>query len=407
MDVQIRPIMAEEFATYVRVLEASAHGRVSDEEVEVERSIAEYDRQLAAFDGEAVVGGSLVATFRVSVPGGETVPAAGIKHVGVLPSHRRRGINTALMRAQLDDAIGRGECLALLHASEGGIYRRFGFGQATFLGDLRMETDRAAFLPGYQPQGRVRLFEHDDALPRMRPIYDAVAAARPGMIALDDPWFSWRFSEEPHHDKDLPSYYAIHETEAGEPDAYVVYEVKHDWPGEVPRLELTVHETMALTPQATADIWRFVFDIDLVHLVIAGMRPADDPLLWLLVEPRRMRFTLTDGMYARLVDVPAALEARGYASEGRIVFEVRDDFCAQNDGRFALAASRGSATCERTDESPDLACAVSALGATYLGGTTFSQLVAAGQIEERTQGASARADAIFRSGPAPWCSLPF
>lgn len=405
MELEIRSIRPDEFATYVRTLEAAFSAPLSDEQVEDDRTVAEPDRQLAAFDDGDVVGGSSVATLRMSAPGGRTVPAAGIKQVGVLPSHRRQGINTALMRRQLDDINERGEPVAILHASEAVIYRRFGFGQATFVADLNMETRAAAFLPGYQPRGRVRLLPHDEALPRMRPVYDAVAAARPGMVVVDDRWFTWRFSSV-HRENALPRYYAVHETAEGEADAYAVYVVDHVWPAETPQLVLTVRELMATTPQATADIWRFVFDIDLVDTVIAGKRPADDPLWWLMAEPRRMRFTFSDGMYVRLVDVPAALEARGYAADGTVTLDVRDAFCPWNEGTYVLAASKGSATCARTDAPPDLACDVTELGATYLGGATFAQLASAGRIEERTEGALTRADAIFRSEPAPWCSLP-
>jgi predicted acetyltransferase len=405
MDLEIRPIRPDEFEAYVRTLETAFHGPVSDEEMGDQRAVAEHDRQFAALEDGAVVGGSMAATLRMSVPGGRAMAATGIQQVGVLPSHRRRGINTALMRAQLEDSRRRGESLAILHASEAAIYRRFGFGQATFLADLNVETIRAAFLPGYGSQGRVRLLPRHVALPRMRPVYDAVAASRPGMILVDDPWFAWRFAQVQRHGA-LPWFFAIHETDAGEPDAYAVYEVKHEWPGEIPQLELTVHELMAATPQATADIWRYVFDVDLVRTVSAGWRPVDDPLLWLVAEPRRLRFTLRDGLFVRLVDVPAALAARGYGGEGAVVFEVRDDFCPWNRGNYVLTASGGSAACSRTDEQAALACTVNELGATYLGGSTFAELATAGRVEERTQGALARADAIFRSAPAPWCSLP-
>jgi len=405
MDPEIRPIRPEEFASYIRTLEAAFHGPVSDQDVEDERAIAEYDRQFAAFDDGVVVGGSTVATLEISVPGGRSARVAGIIGVGVLPSHRRRGINTALMRAQLDDIHGRGESLAILHASEAGIYRGFGFGQGTSLAELNIETTHAAFLGGHEARGRVRLLSREEALPRMRPVYDAVAATRPGMLRVDDRWFSWRFSGV-QHDGDLPWYFAVHETDAGEPDAYAVYEVKHDWPGDIPKLELTVHELMATTAQATADMWRFVFDVDLVRTVSAGWRPVDDPLLWMMAEPRRLGFTLRDGMFVRLVDVPAALGARGYAGEGNVVIEVRDDFCPWNQGTYVLSASGGSASCSPTERPPDLACTVNELGATYLGGVTFAELAGAGRLEERSPGGLARADAIFRSVPAPWCSMP-
>ena len=312
MDIEIRPIRADEFEAYARATDAAFSGVASPEELEDDRSVAELDRRFAALEDGTIVGGASAASYRMTVPGGHTVPTAGITHVGVLPTHRRRGVNTALMRAQLEDAHRRGEPLAALHASEGGIYRGFGFGMGTFIADLDVETSHSAFHSGYVPSGRVRLLARDEAMPRMRRIFDAAVPARPGMLAIDDRWFMWRFAE-PTPDKESPTFYAVHETEQGEPDAYAVYKVKHDWPGEIPRNKLHVNELMATTPQATADIWRFVFDIDLVERVQATDRPADDPLLHLAVEPRHLGYSLRDGMYLRLVDVPAALEARAYA----------------------------------------------------------------------------------------------
>jgi predicted acetyltransferase len=406
MDLEIRSIREDEFESYARATDAAFSGVLSPEELEDDRSVAELDRRFAALEDGVIVGGSSAASFRMTVPGGRTVPTCAIAHVGVMPTHRRRGVNTALMRVQLDDARGRGEPLAALHASEGGIYGRFGFGMATFLADLDVGTSHSAFHAGFAPAGRVRLLPHEEALQRMRPVFDAAVPARPGMLALDDRWFTWRFAE-PTPDKESPTFYAVHETDEGEPDAYAVYQVKHHWPGEIPRNELTVREMMATTPQATADIWRFVFDIDLVERVKASDRPADDPLLRLVVEPRHLGYSLRDGMYLRLVDVPAALEARDYAGDGSVVLEVSDAFCGWNEGRYELTVTDGSGTCRPTEQLPDLACSVSELGATYLGGSTFAQLAEAGRVQELTDGAVARTDAMFRSAPAPWCSLPF
>ena len=406
MDLEIRPIRAGEFESYAAATDAAFSGVQSPEELEDDRSVAELDRRFAALEDGTIVGGSSAASFRMTVPGGRTVPTSGIVHVGVLPTHRRRGVNTALMRAQLDDARSRGEPLAALHASEGGIYRGFGFGMATFLADLDVETSHSAFHPGLAPSGRVRLWPHEEALPRMRPVSDAATAARPGMIELDDRWFRWRFSD-PTPDKDSPRFFAVHETDEGEPDAYAVYRVKHHWPGEIPRNELIVREVMATTPQAAADIWRFVFDIDLVERVKATDRPADDPLLHLVVEPRHLGYSLRDGMYLRLVDVPAALEARGYAADGSVVLEVADAFCGWNEGRYELTVTGRSATCRPSEGRPDLTCTVNELGAAYLGGSTFAQLAEAGRVQELEGGALDRIDWMFRSAPAPWCSLPF
>ncbi len=406
MDLEIRTISAEEFDAFARALEGSFSGTITPEELELERTIAEIDRYHAAFEDGAVVGCAAAVTYRMTVPGGAQVQTAGVTAVGVLPSHRRRGVNTSLMRTQLEDIRARGECLAALYASQGAIYGRFGYGLGSFATELNLETTGSAFVRGYRTAGRVRLLPRGDALPRMRPVLDAVVPTRPGMIELDDRWFEWRFAEL-ERDKEHPWFYAVHEDDEGVADAYAVYKVKHEWPDSLPRLELTVRELMAATPQATADMWRYVFDIDLVHKVNAWSRPVDEELLWLLAEPRQLRLTVLDGLWVRLVDVPAALTARSYARDDSLVFEVRDDFCPWNDGRYRLRIQQGSVTCERSDDEVDIACSVNDLGAVYLGGSTFRQLHRAGQVTERTEGALARADTTFASDPSPWCSLHF
>jgi predicted acetyltransferase len=323
----------------------------------------------------------------------------------VLPTHRRRGINTALFRAQLDDMRARGEPISALHASEAGIYESLGYGMASMLGEFRIETARTAFMAPHRRQGLVRLVSREEALAPMRRVYDAVASARAGMVVADDAWFGWRYGE--HGDsKNTSSFFAIHETR-GEPDAHAVYRVNVRWPNDIPMHELEVRELLAATPEAAMDMWRFLFEIDLIRTVKGDGRPPDDPLLWMLREPRRLHFALSDGMFVRLVDVPAALEARGYAEGGRAVIEVSDAFCPWNDGRYVLEVTGEKATCIPTDDDPDLACRVNELGSTYLGGASFAQLARAGLVTERSDGGIARADALFRTEQAPWCSLPF
>jgi predicted acetyltransferase len=309
------------------------------------------------------------------------------------------------MRAQLDDVRSRGEPIAALYASEGGIYGRFGYGLASFMSEFDLEGDRSSFIRGYRPGGRVRLLPRSMALPSMRPVYDHVQSRRPGMIALDDRWWEALFFER-ETEKEDPTFFAVHDTD-GVVDAYVAYRVKHGWTDSLPDLELTVKQLIATTPDAYADIWRFVFDVDLVRRVKAWNRPVDEPLIHLMEEPNRLRFRMSNALWIRLVDVPAALEARGYAGDGRIVVDVEDRFCPWNEGRYALEVSEGVASCRRTGEEADIACSATDLGATYLGGTTFRQLHRAGRIEELRVTGLVRADGLFASDEAPWSAVGF
>ncbi len=406
MDVEIRTIVPEEFDAYMRALEGAFSGKLPQEEIEIHRTVTEFDRCLVALDGGAFVGGASASSFRVTVPGGLELRVAGVTGVGVLPSHRRRGINTALMRRQLDDVRERGEAGAILFASEGGIYPRYGYGLASFMGSMDLATARTAFGGAPSPAGSTRLLEQEQALPRMRPIYETVRIARPGAIALDETWFEWRFFQIESERKDEPYFFAVHQDEGGRDDAYAVYRVKHDWPG-VPKLELKVEDLQATTPAAYADMWRFLLDIDLVDRVTAWNRPSDDPLLHLLLEPRRLSFQLKDGLFLRVLDVTAALAARAYALDGALVFEIADPFMPELEGRYGLEVTGGRGECERTESSPDLACTVNELGAVYLGGATFRQLARAGRVREERAGSLDRADAIFASDVAPWCSFMF
>ena len=405
MDIEVRPIVDAEFEECLRSLELSFSGSVTPEDMTRERLVLEVDRWHAAFDDGRIVGGAAAASYRFTVPGGAQVAGAGVTAVGVQPTHRRRGINAALMRAQLDDVHARGEPIAVLYASEGGIYGRFGYGLSAFFGEIDFEGGRSTFIRGYRPVGSVRLLPRGEALPAMRAIYDRAQPRRPGMIAMDDAWWEWLFFEK-ESEKDEPTFYAVHESD-GEPDAYATYRVKHEWPDSIPKLELTVRQLVATTPDAYADIWRYLFDVDLVHRVKAWNRPVDEPLSYLMEEPRRLRLRIADGLRVRLVDVPAALEARGFVGDGRVVVDVEDRFCSWNEGRYVIDVSAGAASCTRTEDEPDIACSATDLGATYLGGATFRQLHRAGRVDEIRAGALERVDALFASDPAPWSSFIF
>ena len=405
MDVRIEAIGEDRFEAWVQATEASFGGAADADDVARERSVAELDRTFAVLDGDEIVGTAASFSLRMRVPGGAEVPTAGVTMVGVKPTHRRRGLNTAMMRRLLDQAHERGEPLAGLFASEGGIYGRFGFGVATFNCSIDLETDRSGFVRGYRPSGRVRLLAMDEAIPALADVYRRAAASRPGTIAMDETRI--RYSLHDHGaTKELPFFFALHEGDDGV-DATAIYKVKHEWPGSVPMSEMVVEEVQALTPQAYADIWRFLLDVDLVHRVTAWAVSPDEPLLHLLAEPRRLRLTLKDGLWLRPVDLPAALEARRYAAEGRIVLEVRDPFCPWNEGRFSLEAGPEGAMCAPTMEPADLSCSVNALGSVYLGGVTFRQLWRAGQVTDAWPGALERADVLFASDPAPWCPFVF
>jgi predicted acetyltransferase len=405
-DLTIRPIVLDEFPVFLRVEARASHGRYTEEDLERELLIAEPDRCFAALDGDVIVGTAGACSTELTVPGGVSVSAAGITSVGVLPSHRRREINTRLIGELLDQAAERDEPLAYLWASESPIYRRLGFGMASLSAELEISTDRSGFVPGISIEGRVRALPRDEALPLMRSVYDAVAATRAGMIAIDDRWWTWLFFERKRYEDD-PLFFAVHEDEGGSPDGYAVYGVKERWVHGVPQHELRLRRWIAATPAAAAALWRYLLDADLIATVKAWDRPADEELLWLVAEPRRLNFMIADGLWMRLIDIPRSLEGRRYAADGRLVFEVDDAFRSTTSGRYELVVEGGQGTCGRTDRQPELWCTVDALSAAYLGGNSFGRLARAQQVRELAPNAIVQTDAMFTSDPSPWFAFTF
>lgn len=405
MDIEIRTIAEDEFEAWMHAIETAFGGHVRPEDVELERSVLEPARCLAAIDDGEIVGCASSVIFTMTVPAGVTVPTVGVTGVGVKPTHRRRGVNTALMRRQLDDARQSGEPVAALFASEGGIYGRFGYGLGSMTAATDLETARSAFVPGSEATGRVRMFDRDGARDRIIAVYDRARLNRPGAMAMDAIWFDYQFADK-QHGEERHLFFAVHDSGEGA-DGFAVYTIKSEWGSSVPKNELELYALDALAPGAYASMWRFVLDVDLVQRVTAWGRPSDEPLFHLLREPRRLNLRMKDGLWIRLVDLPTALAARRYAVEGRIVFDVRDAFCTWNEGRYELEGGPDGASCRPSGEASDLVLTVNELGAAYLGGPTFSQLHRAGRVVEERPDALALADAMFRWDPAPWCPVMF
>jgi predicted acetyltransferase len=376
-------------------------GRSMPDENQTERltRVMPPERVYAAWEGDRTVGGLGAFQLQLTVPGGR-VPAAGVTVAGVLPTHRRRGVLRAMMRALLDACHHGGEPVAYLWATEDTIYGRFGFGLASFSAEIDLPRERSAFHEAFASSGRVRLVSPAAAEEWLAPIYERVATATPGMFARSSAWWQSRTLTDPEWRRgtsgDLQC--AVLEND-GRPAAYALYRMNWAFERGLQTGSVAVIEAIADSPEATCAIWRFLFDIDWMARLRASLLPLDHPLLLLLAEPRRLGFSLRDGVWVRLLDIKAALSARSYPLHGSVVIDVTDEFCPWNAGCWRI----GCDGVDRTSEAPDIRCDVSALGSVYLGGFTWTQLARALRVEELRSGAIAQADAIFQARGAPWC----
>lgn len=399
MSVEIRPATAEEFPDVVRPI-MHYFGRSPGEEFTARFGpIIPPDRIHAAFDDGQVVGSGGAFPFETGVPGG-LIRAAGITLVGVLPTHRRRGIFGGLMRAQMNDIHERGEPIAYLWASEDALYGRFGYGVASFCGSIDLGRDRSAYDREFEPAGRVRLLDADEAVDPFYEIQRAAAARHPGMFVRTKEWWRHRRLADPEWAREGggEQVRALLELD-GNPAAYALYRLHFSAERGIPNGFTNVIEAVGNSPEATREIWRYLLDIDWMARVRADLLPFDHELFLLLRDPRRLRFELRDGLWVRVVDVEAALNARSFKQAEPVVIEVHDEYCAWNSGRWRVTPGG----VERTDAEAELALPASSLGSAYLGGFSFGELARAGRVEELADGGLDRADALFRADRYPWC----
>jgi predicted acetyltransferase len=362
---------------------------------------------LAVFDGRQVVGTAGIFSYQMAVPGGGSLACGGVTRVGVAATHRRRGLLTAMMRRQMDDIHERGEPLAALYASEAPIYGRFGYGLASYMTEIEIQRLQADFLEPRPTGGRVVMVDVPAAVDVFTDVWSRVQPTQPGMLTLDARW--WRVVladlETTRHGFS-PHYRVVYEVE-GKPAGFALYRIKMDWDATGPIGVLRVDHLIAASAEAYAALWRYLLDVDLIARVTAEARPVDEPLRFLLADSRQPKTSIDDGIWLRLVDVPAALAGRRYATQGRLVLRVRDAFAPWNDGHYELNGGPTDAVCERCTDDPDLELSAADLAAVYLGGNRFHTLHQAGRVHEFHRGAVARADVMFASDRAPWCPSHF
>ncbi|GAC1387431.1 MAG: GNAT family N-acetyltransferase [Acidimicrobiales bacterium] len=409
MTVEIRGVDEQEYVALSQTLQAAFGNQPTPEEVAGWRSITELDRSLAAFEGNRLVATAGAFTFDLSVPGEKTIPAAGVTAVGVLPSHRRRGLLRSLMARQLEDIARGGEALAMLTASESIIYGRFGYGVATHQASVSIDPRRSDFTRPISDPGRMEILDPGDVLDVVPLIHDRARRTQPGDIARNPAWWALMIEDPEWLRRGKPKrFWAQHLSEAGLPDGYVSYRVASVSQHGIFAADIEVVSLVALDGRAELALWRFVLDIDLAGRVTAPSRPVDEPLRWRLSDPRQLRTTsVLDHVWVRLLDVPKALSGRTYGLEGELVFEIHDSFRPHTEGTYLLRTAAGQAECARTTRKPDLELGVAELGAAYLGQAIFTMLAKAGRVTECRPGALRRADQLFGSPAAPFCRSGF
>ena len=413
MEHEIRPLAPEDVVAFVRA-EFMPFGIIpEDKDLAWACAMVEPERSFTVVDAGRIVATAGAYSFDLTLPGGVSLPVAGVTNVGVLPTHRRRGILRAMMRHQLDELHEAGEPIAVLTASESLLYGRYGYGMASTGQSFEVETAHSEFAEPLADAGRLDLLDSAGAAKVLPALHEQIRRRQPGDISRRSAYWDLYFADpEVLREGASRRFHVLHESSSGEPDGFLTYRITRAWPDRQAHNRLVIDDLMALDHTIEAALWRLALGVDLVGTVEAPLRAMDDPLRLRLMDPRRLKVThVGDLLWCRLVDVAGGLAARRYATTDALVLDVVDDFCPWNTGAYRLeTTAAGEASCHRvsaTSVAPDLALGVTELGAAYLGGTRFTDLARAGRVDERVPGALARADALFAAERAPWLTTGF
>ena len=350
-----------------------------------------------------------VATLRtdartLTVPGleggTEIVGVDALTNVTVSATHRRRGLMSRMLLDALRTACARGDALSILISAEWPIYGRFGYAPATLSADYVLRRSRSGSVPPGDP-GRVRQVEIDEFARVAPAVFATARRQRVGQIDRDGVWWARMLGLDGYARPDgLAHNWLVHEGEGG-PDGLLGWKADAPLSGLVPPFPaVDVWVLAAGRDGAYLDLWAYLAAIDLADEVKISNRPVDEPVRWLLPDARTLVMTQQyDFLWLRILDVPAALTARRYATEGELVLEVTDDIAP---GRFVLRADGERVECEPTGRPADVEITQRALASIYLGGFRLAQLALAGGVREHTSGAIGRLDLMFSSPLPPW-----
>ncbi|MBW8794100.1 MAG: GNAT family N-acetyltransferase [Streptomyces sp.] len=401
---ELKVLRPEEFdGWWDHLVRAFGAGPAPAEERDLDRSLTEYERSLAVWDGAELVGTAGAFRFRMTVPGGAVLPTAGITMVSVAATHRRRGVLTSMMRRQLDDIREWGEPLAALTASEPAIYGRFGYGAATFQLQAEIDTSRVTLdVPAGTGDVRLRYADPAEVLDVCEAVYAELVPLRPGMLARQPGWERVGLLDPESERNGASALQCVVAERDGEVTGYARFRTKLGWSPSGHDGTVSLEYLGALDPASDAALWRFLFGIDLMSTLTVRGRPVDDAWQYQVSDIRRCLTRVRDMGYVRLVDVGAALAARTYQTPVDVVLEVADAFCPWNAGRWRLTGDTKGASCERTTDAAELTLSVRELGAAYLGGVSLLSLARAGRVGELRPGALADASVAFGSPVPPW-----
>ena len=413
MTIELRPVTDDNFSEWRKTVRHGFGEHVHpDDIVRLRNERVELDRLVAAVDTQSnrIIGTGGADSYWLTVPGGELVPMAGVAYMTTSVTHRRQGAFSNMMTYIHDAARERGDVISGLWASQSHLYGRFDYGLSINSYDWEIDPSFGEFshFPAANANNadiKVSFIDADEAEVVLPGIYERMHRQTTGSVnRTSGRWRYQLFDEERVRQGASPLFFAVCE-EAGEQTGYVSYRMRRQGDSDMGTLEVV--EQVSATEVAHAAIWRFLLDFDLVGNITAINRPSDDSLWWMLSDPRRLRRKSHDALWVRLLDIPKALEARTYNSDGILKIGLVSDVQPESAGTYVIEIDDSRGSVKKTTDKPDVVMTPADLSALYLGGISSGPLFEAGRINEITTGSLAKLTGMFNTDSAPWCAHYF
>ncbi len=413
MTIELRPVTENNFVEWRKAVRHGFGQHVHPDDItRLKNDRAELDRLIAAVDmkSERIIATGGADSYSLTVPGGATLPMAGVAYMTTSVTHRRQGAFSEMMSRIHNEARERGDVVSGLWASQSHLYGRFDYGLSVNSYDWEIDPAFGAFSHSpiseeHESDTHIYFVDAEEAAATLPGIYDRMRAQTPG--AVDRTSGRWRyelFDEERVRGGASALFFAVCE-EVGEQTGYVAYRMRRMGDSDMGTLE--VSEQVSVTDTAHASMWRFLLNFDLVGKVIATNRPSDDPLWWMLSDPRRLLRKSHDALWVRLLDIEKALEARAYNADGKLRLGLVSESQPEVSGTYVLEVSDGEGAVKKTTDKPDVVMAPADLSVIYLGASAPGPLVEAGRIDPITTGSLAKLHSMFSTYSAPWCAHYF
>ena len=364
--IELRPATSDEMAAIGTLGGYVYGGAFGDGPDSITASANRAEWTLCAFDGLRLASSFITIPFTMRL-NGKAMAMGGVSGVATHPEYRRRGLMRRLMTQATLDMRERGQTVAALWASQASIYQRFGYAIGSVSRRYAVDSIDITFFDGDTGSSTVEWLDVEAGFDAVRALYIAFIAQRTGYLHRSRAlWASGAFEERP---EDGPVHIALSRDGDGEPNGYLVYTLRADRVAHRARgQELVIRDFGWLTLDAYRSLWSYVARHDLVGRVVWATAPADDPAEELFSEPRMLHCEYGEGAWFRVIDVEAALGARGYSQAGQVTLRLpEDDLAPWNAGTYTIETDGEETTVARSTTEPDAVLPVKAMASLFSG----------------------------------------